>query len=116
MAQGPELLPLCPVADLEGGTIGSALLPGGIRLAVYLVEGQAFATDDRCTHGNSSLADEGCLEGHIVECGMHLGTFDVRTGTAVGAPCTKAIRTYPVEIRDGQVVLSADAMSAELRA
>lgn len=117
MANDPAfLLALCPLDALSGGTIGSATLPNGIRLALYLVEGQPFATDDRCTHGNSSLADEGCLEGHIVECGMHLGTFDVRTGAALGAPCAKAIRTYPVEIRDGQVMLSAAAMSAELGA
>lgn len=116
MMDDQGFLSLCPVADLAGGTIGSALLPNGVKLALYLVEGLPFATDDRCTHGNSSLADEGCLEGHIVECGMHLGTFDVRTGTALGAPCTKAIRTYPVEIRDGKVMLSAAAMSAELGA
>ncbi len=111
-----SFISLCSLADVATGSIGSAELPDGRRVAIYLVEGKAYATDDRCTHGNSSLADEGCLEGHIVECGMHLGTFDVRTGEAVGPPCTKALRTYPVEIRDGQVVLSETALAAELGA
>lgn len=109
-------IPLCSVADLGGGQIGSAELPSGVRVAVYLVDGRPYATDDRCTHGASSLSEDGCLDGHTVECGMHLGTFDVRTGAATGAPCTKALRTYPVEIREGQVVLSAAAMAGELRA
>lgn len=105
---------LCTLSDLAEGGIGSADLPDGRRVAIFLVEGKAYATDDRCTHGNSSLADEGSLEGHIVECGMHLGTFDVRSGEAVGPPCTKALRTYPVEIRDGQVVLPRTALAAEV--
>lgn len=109
-----SFISLCSLADVATGSIGSAELPDGRRVAIYLVEGKAYATQNQCTHGNSSLADEGCLEGHIVECGMHLGTFDVRTGEAVGPPCTKALRTYPVEIRDGHVVLSETALAAEL--
>ncbi len=114
MTNNTNFIPLCSLTEASQGRIGSAVLPDGRRLAVYVVEGEAFATDDRCTHGNSSLADEGCLEGYIIECGMHLGTFDIRTGEAVGPPCIKALRTYPVEIRDGQVVLSETALAAEL--
>lgn len=109
-----SFISLCTLSDLAQCGIGSADLPDGRRVAIFLVEGKAYATDDRCTHGNSSLAEEGSLEGHIVECGMHLGTFDVRSGEAVGPPCTKALRTYPVEIREGQVVLSETALAAEV--
>lgn len=114
MSSSIDLIPLCSLADVGQGTIGAATLPDGRVLAIYLVDGQAYATDDRCTHGNSSLSEDGCLEGHVVECGMHLGTFDVRSGAALGAPCTKALRSYPVQIRDGQVMLSAAALAAEL--
>ena len=115
MTSNIDFIALCSLDEVSHGTIGSATLPNGRRVAVYLVEGEAFATEDSCTHGASSLADEGCLEGHIVECGMHLGTFDVRNGKAVGPPCTKALRTYPVQIQGSQVMLSTAALSAELR-
>lgn len=116
MTNNNHFIPLCNLDGLANGGIGIGDLPDGRRVAVYLVEGKVYATDDRCTHGNSSLTEDGFLEGHIVECGMHLGTFDVRTGEAVGPPCTKALRTYPVEIRDGQVMLSDAALSTELKA
>lgn len=111
-----DFIALCSLGAVADGGIGAGDLPDGRRVAVYMVEGDVYATDDRCTHGNSSLTEDGCLEGYIVECGMHLGTFDVRTGAAVGPPCTKALRTYPVEIRDGQVMLSAAALAGELKA
>jgi len=116
MMRNIEFIPLCSLDAVADGAIGTGDLPDGRRVAVYLVQGDVYATDDRCTHGNSSLIEDGCLEGYIVECGMHLGTFDVRTGEAVGPPCTRALRTYPVEIRDGQVMLSAAALAGELKA
>lgn len=116
MTRNSNFISLCSLEAVADGGIGMGYLPDGRRLAVYLVADNVYATDDRCTHGNSSLTEDGCLEGHIVECGMHLGTFDVRTGQAVGPPCTKALRTYPVEIRDGQVMLSDASLVAELKA
>ena len=116
MTSNNHFISLCSLDAVANGDIGMGYLPDGRRLAVYLVADNVYATDDRCTHGNSSLTEDGCLEGHIVECGMHLGTFDVRTGEAVGPPCTKALRTYPVEIRDGQVMLSDASLVAELKA
>lgn len=115
MNSSEGFLPLCSLDDLEQGGIAASDLPDGRRVAIYLVDGDAYATDDRCTHGNSSLSEEGCLDGHVVECGMHLGTFDVRTGEPLGPPCTRALRTYPVEIRDGQVMLSAAALAGDVQ-
>ena len=46
----------------------------------------------------------------MVECGRHMGTFDVRTGQPLGPPCAKALRTYPVEIHAGQVMLARSAL------
>ena len=89
-------------ADIPPGTMTAADLPGGRRIAIYNVDGRYYATDDLCTHGKASLSEEGMLEGGIIECGLHLGTFDVTTGAAVGAPCGKALQTYPVGAEAGE--------------
>ena len=96
-------------SDVAPGDMIAGHLPDGTRVAIYNVEGQLYATDDLCTHGNASLVDEESLEGCTIECGLHLGTFDVRTGKVLGAPCTKALRTYPVRNDSGTVWIDVAA-------
>ncbi len=71
-------------------------------IALYQVDGEIFATDNICTHGNARLCD-GFLEGHEIECPLHQGKFDIRNGKAMCAPLTEDIRTYPVKIEGGRV-------------
>lgn len=102
----------CPLTDIDEGGIGSTTLSDGTRVAIYRVRGEeVFATDDRCSHGASSLCDEGALEGYVIECGLHLGSFDIRTGKAVATPCTKSIRTYPAHVRGGTIWIATQAES-----
>lgn len=84
-------------------------LPNGHKVAIYNVDGDFYVTDDLCTHGQSSLSDEGMLEGRIIECSWHFGAFDVTTGEAVQMPCRDPLRTWPVTVVDGGVYVEADA-------
>lgn len=90
-----------PEDDVIGVTVG------GRDVALYSVEGEVFATDNLCTHGNARLCD-GFLEGHEIECPLHQGRFDVRDGSALCAPLTQGLRTYPVRIEEGRVYLQLD--------
>jgi nitrite reductase/ring-hydroxylating ferredoxin subunit len=42
--------------------------------------------------------------GDEIECSMHFGTFDVKTGAPTGAPCSIPLRTFKVEVRGDDVV------------
>ncbi|HYG41625.1 MAG TPA: non-heme iron oxygenase ferredoxin subunit [Bordetella sp.] len=75
---------------------------GGRELALYAVGAAVYATDSLCTHGLARLCD-GFLEGHEIECPLHQGRFDVRTGKALCAPLKQDIRSYPVKIENGMV-------------
>ena len=55
MTSNNHFISLCSLDAVANGDIGMGYLPDGRRVAVYLVEGNVYATDDRCTHGNSSL-------------------------------------------------------------
>ncbi len=74
----------------------------GKSIALYQVDGEIYATDNICTHGNARLCD-GFLEGHEIECPLHQGKFDIRNGKAMCAPLTEDVRTYPVKIDGSRV-------------
>ena len=84
-----------------------AVSAGGREVALYGVDGEVYATDNVCTHGQARLC-EGFLDGHEIECPLHQGKYDVRTGTPTCAPVTEAIKSYPVKIEGGRVWLALD--------
>ena len=88
----------------EGGTLLVAC--GGEPVCLYNLDGAIYATHDRCTHAEASLA-EGYIMGENIECPLHQGLFHIPTGTAVGPPCWKDVRTYAVKLVDGAVMLCA---------
>lgn len=74
----------------------------GESVAIYNVDGELFATHNICTHAHALLTD-GWLDDHVVECPLHAGMFDVRTGKGLGAPITCDLKVYPVRIYAGKV-------------
>lgn len=102
----PNWIEAATVADLpRDDVIGVAV--GGRDIALYNVDGDVYATDNICTHGQARLCD-GFLDGHEIECPLHQGKFDVRTGQARCEPVTQAVRSYPVRIEAGRVYLALD--------
>lgn len=81
------------------------------RLAVYNLGGEFFVTDDECTHACASLAD-GILEDGIIECTLHFGAFDVKTGAVKAPPCSIALRTYKVILQGDDVCVDLDRDAA----
>lgn len=67
-------------------------------IAVFNVEGEFYATDDTCTHGPSSLAEEGLIDGEFVECTLHGGLFHIPTGKPERYPPIAPLATYRVHV------------------
>lgn len=75
----------------------------GQRLCLYNLGGDIYATDDECTHGKASLAEGLIVDGGQIECSLHEGRFDIRTGKAVAPPCKRDLRCHAVRVQDGMV-------------
>jgi 3-phenylpropionate/trans-cinnamate dioxygenase ferredoxin subunit len=93
------------VGDLKTGEM-TVVDVKGVRIAVANVEGRLHAFDDTCTHEQCSLA-EGTLDGTTVVCPCHGAEFDVRTGAVLAPPAVEPLRTYPVRLEHGQLVIDA---------
>jgi len=77
---------------------------GDEQIALYLLDGEVHALHDVCTHQFALLSD-GYMEDGCIECPLHQGRFDVRTGAALCAPVTTAVRVYEVRVDDGAVMV-----------
>lgn len=77
----------------------------GEPVCLYNFGGRIYATHDRCTHEEASLADGFIVDGKI-ECPLHQGMFDIATGKAVAEPCTIDLKVYLTKVKDGQVLLA----------
>jgi len=71
---------------------------------VYHTPDGFFASDGYCTHEEQHLED-GIVIDNVIECPLHQGRFDVRSGKALSAPVCVDLKTYPVVIKDGRVYL-----------
>jgi ethylbenzene dioxygenase ferredoxin subunit len=95
-------LKLCSVAEVPPGQMLRVDLTEIEPLAVFNVEGTFYVTGNVCTHNVAMLTD-GYFEGETVECPLHGGCFNVKTGAATSFPCEKPLRTFPVLEIDGEL-------------
>lgn len=117
--QGPDAseaeegwLSVASAADLEAGAMMGVEL-GDLRVALYNVDGAFFATENVCTHAFAILTD-GWFEDGVVECPLHAGRFDVKTGAAQGDPVTCDLRIFRTRVVEGvvEVLLHAEVARA----
>lgn len=109
---------LGPADLLEPG--GRCLVEvNGREVGLFNLEGEYFALLNYCPHRSGPLCkgrvrplivDEGVYglsrtrEGEILKCPWHQWEFDIRSGEALYDPALR-VRTYPVKIENGEVVL-----------
>ena len=71
---------------------------------VYRLEDGFFATDGICTHEAVHLEDGLVMDGEI-ECPMHQGIFDIKSGSAISPPACEDLKTYQVKVENDQVYI-----------
>lgn len=71
-------------------------------LAVFDTPTGIYVSLALCNHGGADLCD-GYFDGHVIECPLHQGAFDVRDGRPVDTPATRPMRTFPARVKDGMV-------------
>ena len=109
-----NMVRVCAQAEIPPDTV-KAFDVGDKRVAVFNIAGTFYVTDDECTHAAASLAD-GMIDGDVIECCMHMGSFHVPTGNVVQPPCEVPLRTYQVVVKDDDIYADLDRTAAGERA
>ncbi len=100
-----QWLAIMPADDLPAGNMVGVDI-GDLSIALYhLDDGSYHATSNVCTHGNALLTD-GWLDGCTIECPLHGGCFEVKTGKGICAPINTDLDIYPVRILDDTIYLA----------
>lgn len=79
----------------------------GRHIALYHVGGTFHATANICTHAYALLTD-GFLDECTVECPIHAGRFDIRTGRALDPPVTIDLKTYRLKLEGDDILVELD--------
>lgn len=105
-APDPIWVEAVPLSRLE--TEGRALVKrAGKQIALFSTRGGVRAIANRCPHEGYPLSEGTLAEGApnqppcTLTCNWHNWKFDLDSGEVVGGG--DAVRTYPVEVRDGMV-------------
>ena len=83
----------------------------GSPVALYRLASEVFATAGICTHALAVLSD-GFVEDGKIECPLHQGQFDIRSGKALCAPVTEDLRTYAVKLEGDDVFIDMERPAA----
>jgi len=89
------------VGDLQPGEL-RYVKAGSKAICLANVDGEIVALDNACTHERAPLSD-GAITGDRIECPLHGGAFNVRSGEPLSYPAVFPVKTYRVEIDGDQI-------------
>ena len=102
--RGGTWVDACGVDEIEPEDVLQFDHEGRVFAIYRSPDGTFHATDGICTHEHAHLAD-GLVIGDTIECPKHNGRFDYKTGRAKRAPVCIDLRTHPVRVEAGRVLI-----------
>lgn len=100
---------VCALGDVPAGDVRGFEIenPDGDTLKVAIIHTESdawYALEDRCSHGRVALS-AGFVEGECIECTRHGAQFDLATGNPLSPPASRPVKTYPLHLEQGRVLL-----------
>lgn len=108
-AEATDWIDVAALEDIPSKGARLIRTPDGCVAIFRTHDDRVFALDDRCPHKGGPLS-EGIVAGHTITCPLHSWVFDLNTGVAQGAD-DGAVRTHPVQVRDGRVLVGAEMIA-----
>lgn len=105
-ARGCKLVKVADYSDLVDKE-PIAVDAGSEEVMLVRIGDAVYAISNICSHADAWL-DSGQLHPETleIECPLHEGKFDLRTGAATAEPCTEPVQKYDVVIDGGGVFIA----------
>lgn len=104
-AQGQVTTVSIAQKDLPGpGSATMFLFGSRPSLLIHHLDGHYVAFDAVCAHMGCTVRFE--PQNSRIFCPCHGGTYDMNTGAVIAGPPPRGLKTYRVEVTDGNVVVS----------
>jgi naphthalene 1,2-dioxygenase ferredoxin component len=85
----------------DGDIVGAVV--AGREIGLVRLGDEFHAIDATCTHGNASLCGGFVEPDGSIECPLHQGRFDVRSGRALCEPLTQDLVVHELRLEDGRL-------------
>ncbi len=103
--------PVARFADLREDR-GTAVKIEDIDILLLRVGDEARAFQAKCPHAGAPLAEGAVCQGRLA-CPWHKASFAVDDGSLCEPPALDALQRYPVEVRDGEVLVGSEPLPTQ---
>ena len=95
------------LSDLKEADLVSVTASDGTEMVLVKLGSDVYAFEPVCSHQTAWL-DSGFVHATSceVECPLHEGRFDLRTGAATAEPATEPIKIYAVRVEGDEVLVA----------
>jgi len=99
------------MSEIKASDVGPGAMSvvelNGEPYAVANLNGSYYAFSDTCTHLGCSLHEGKIVAETQVQCPCHGARFDITTGKVLGGPTQTSLKTAPVSVQNGKLVVGA---------
>ena len=99
----PEFTKVAKTADITDGNLKQVRV-NGKTICIANMGGEFFAIGDTCSHQHCSLST-GYLDGSVLICACHGGTFDVTDGKNLSLPAPAPVPSYKVKVEGADILI-----------
>lgn len=107
----PVMVDVGAVESFPAGR-GKRVLVEGNPVALFRLGERFHALEDCCSHAMAPLSG-GEVKGGAVACPRHGAHFDIATGEVLSLQAVANVVSFPVEVREGRVLVSTEGRLAE---
>jgi 3-phenylpropionate/trans-cinnamate dioxygenase ferredoxin subunit len=97
-----DFVKAAPLDEISPGS-GKLVEIEGVRIALFLLDGEYYAIEDVCTHDGGPLVEGEIVNGCQVQCPRHGARFDIRTGAALSLPAFTPTNVFEVKIEGDEL-------------